>query len=120
MGDECSQEEELKSSAGCSPNPSPIVPWTLRCHCVNHGYFLPTGLFKNLLLLQLCSCLLLPNLLLLSAILAEAAIPMGRVHRPEAFSSSSKMVMMGTSFCLLSSEDTKLLSSWIEHGQHGE
>lgn len=44
---------------------------------------------------------------------------MGRVHRPEAFSSSSKMVMMGTNFCLLSSVDTKLLSSWMEHGQHG-
>lgn len=44
---------------------------------------------------------------------------MGRVHRPEALSSSSKMVMMGTNFCLLSSDDTKLLSSWMEHGQHG-
>jgi hypothetical protein len=43
---------------------------------------------------------------------------MGRVHRPEAFSSSSKMVMMGTNFCLLSSVDTKLLSSWIEHEEH--
>lgn len=44
---------------------------------------------------------------------------MGRVHRPEAFSSSSKMVMMGTNFCLLSSVDTKLLSSWMKYGQHG-
>lgn len=44
---------------------------------------------------------------------------MGRVHRPEALSSSSKMVMIGTNFCLLSSDDTKLLSSWMEHGQHG-
>lgn len=43
---------------------------------------------------------------------------MGRVHRPEAFSSSSKMAMIGTNFCLLSSVDTKLLSSWTEHGQH--
>lgn len=27
--------------------------------------------------------------------------------------------MMGTNFCLLSSVDTKLLSSWMGHGQHG-
>lgn len=27
--------------------------------------------------------------------------------------------MMGTNFCLLSSVDTKLLSSWMGRGQHG-
>lgn len=38
-------------------------------------------------------------------------LPMGRVHFPLAFSSSSRMVMMGTSFCLLSSLEMKPLSS---------
>lgn len=75
-----------------------------------HGYFLPTNVFTSLVLLPdwLGSLSHLSSTLLS---LQRLAIPMGRVHRPEAFSSSSKMVMMGTNFCLLSSVDTKLLSS---------
>lgn len=39
---------------------------------------------------------------------------MGSVHFPLAFSSSIRMVMMGTSFCLLSSLEMKPLSSYKE------
>lgn len=38
-------------------------------------------------------------------------LPMGRVHFPLAFSSSSRMVIIGTSFCLLSLLEMKPLSS---------
>lgn len=45
------------------PNLSPIEPWTLRRHRSTHGYFLPSSLLKNGLLLQwLCPFLLLPQL----------------------------------------------------------
>lgn len=43
--------------------------------------------------------------------LAAQYPPMGRVHFPLAFSSSSRMVIIGTSFCLLSLLEMKPLSS---------
>lgn len=53
------------------------------------------------------------NILLFKcAVMCLLAIPIGRVHFPVAFSSSSKMVMIGISFCLLSSLEMKPLSSW--------
>lgn len=100
--------------------PIPIMHGTLDISNSARGYFLATNLFMSLVFSWAHLPLSLSHpFYTLCCPCRGWGIPMGRVHRPEAFSSSSKTVMMGTNFCLLSSVDTKLLSSWMEHGQHG-